>query len=127
MDVLPTLAHAAGVADSVPADRVIDGESLRPLLEDPENATTPRDDFLYFDGGGAPRAVRDGAGLKYFPDEDDLYDLRADVGEQTDVSDERPADIERLSARFDAVLADLEANGRPVGDEPGEAFTEQAE
>jgi arylsulfatase A len=127
MDLLPTLADVAGVPDAVPADRVIDGENIARLLEDPEGAATPRDGFAYFGTGGELRAVRDDAGMKYYPEEDELYDLHEDVGERTDVSDAHPAVVDRLAERFDAIADDLKANGRPVGNEPGEAFTERVE
>jgi len=127
MDLLPTLAGLAGAADAVPTDRVLDGVDIRSLLEDPESADTPREGFAYFDSGGDLRAVRDDAGLKYYPEEGELYDLHRDVSERTDVSEERPDAVARLRERFEAVAADLEANGRPVGREPGEPFTERAD
>lgn len=128
MDLLPTLAAVAGVSDAVPTDRVVDGANVRPLLENPEDAATPREDFAYFDSSGDLRAVRDDSGLKYYPEEDELYDLHRDVGERTDVSDERRSDADRLEKRAATVAEDLEleANGRPVGHEPGEPVTERA-
>jgi arylsulfatase A-like enzyme len=126
MDLLPTLATLGGADDAVPGER-IDGANITPLLEAPERAATPRDDFAYFDVGGDLRAIRDDAGMKYFPEEDELYDLHEDVSERVDVSEDHPAVVERLAARFEALQADLAANSRPVGTEPGPAFTERAD
>jgi arylsulfatase A-like enzyme len=123
MDLLPTLAGLAGVPDAAPADRVVDGVDVSSLLAEPETAATPREEFAYFDSGGDLRAVRDDEGQKYYPEEGELYDLHRDVGERTDVSDDRPAVVARLAERFEAVAADLEANSRPVGRDPGEPFT----
>lgn len=123
MDLLPTLADLAGVPDAVPSDRAIDGVNVRSLLEEPETAASPRESFGYFSSGGELRAVRNADGLKYFPEEDELYDLRRDVAERVDVSEDHPDAVDTLTATYDALAADLEANGRPVGDVPGPAFT----
>ena len=123
IDLLPTFADLAGVPDAVPTDRVIDGKNIRPLFEDPEIAQSPRESFGYFDSGGGLKAVRNAAGLKYFPEEDELYDLRRDVAERVDVSDEHPETVDTLIEVFESFAADLETNARPVGDVPGAAFT----
>jgi arylsulfatase A len=125
MDLLPTLARVAGVPGAVPSDRTIDGKNILPLFETPETAESPHDDFGYFDSDGSLRAIRDATGMKYFPENNELYNLRADVGERTDVSDELPSVIERLADRFQALSDDLAANSRAAGHEPGEPFTER--
>jgi arylsulfatase A-like enzyme len=127
LDLLPTLASLADAGDGVPTDRVVDGVDITPLLESPETADTPRDHFAYFDSSGEFRALRDDTGMKYYPEEDELYDLYEDVGEQVDVSDEHLAVVERLAEAANAFEADVRDNARPVGREPGPAFTSRAE
>jgi arylsulfatase A len=126
MDLLPTLAELAGpdAVDAVPNDR-IDGVDIRPLLSDPMGATTPREGFAYYDHSGELRAIRGSENLKYYPDEDELYNLREDVGEQVDVSDDQPEDVERLITRFEAHREDIAANARPVGRDPGPGVAER--
>lgn len=124
IDLLPTLAGLAGVPEAVPSDRVIDGEDIRALLEHPESASTPRDTFAYFDSDGELRAVRDDSGLKYYQAPGELYDLHEDVGEQIDISEEQPDDVDRLDRRFESIQQSLVTNSRPVGNQPGPAFTD---
>jgi hypothetical protein len=97
------------------------------LLEAPETADTPRDHFAYFGQAGQFRAIRDDEGMKYYPSEDELYDLLEDVGERVDVGEEGLAVVERLADAASAFGADIRANARPVGREPGPAFTTRAE
>jgi arylsulfatase A len=127
MDLLPTLAELAGpdAVDAVPHDR-IDGHDIGALLTDPEDATTLREEFAYYENGGECRAIRGPENLKYYPEEDELYDLREDVGEQVDVSDDRPDDVERLADRFEAHREDIAANARPVGRDPRLGVAERA-
>jgi arylsulfatase A len=127
IDLLPTFASLAGVPDAVPDDRVIDGADITPLLESPETADSPRDTYGYFDSNGTFQAIRDDDGMKYFPSDDELYDLHQDVGERVDVSEENLAVVERLAEEASALEADIRNNARPVGSEPGPAFTTRAD
>jgi arylsulfatase len=127
MDLLPTLASVAGAENALPTDRTIDGVDLTPLLEAPETADTPRDHFAYFDSNGQFRAIRDDAGMKYYPTDDELYHLHEDVSERVDVSEENIAIVERLSDAASRIETDVRNNARPVGSEPGPAFTTRAD
>lgn len=114
IDVLPTVARLAGA--QVPADRVIDGHDIWPLLEG--SAPASPHDALYFYWGDALHAVRSGRwklhlphpyrhtvaaghGGKPGPTEErgiglSLYDLEADPGERRDVADRHPDVVARL-------------------------------
>ncbi len=125
MDLLPTFATLAGVAHEIPSDRTIDGVNISRLLTDPETSDSPREDFGYFGSNGELRAIRNAEGYKYFPQEDELYDLHRDVSERVDIRDEEPAKADALAERFTQLQSDLKHNCRPVGDVPGPAFTER--
>jgi arylsulfatase A len=100
-DLAPTIL--AGVGLPPVADRVIDGESLIPLLKRGE---MPKRQSLYWhyphysnQGGKPGGAVRRGD-LKLIESYEDgrveLYDLDRDPGEARDLAAERPADAARL-------------------------------
>ena len=115
IDLLPTIAGLAGAP--VPADRVIDGRDIWPLLAG-DRAARPPHDSLYFYWGGALHAVRSGrwklhlahpyqslerAGAGGRPGtyvtrtiEQSLFDLESDPGETTDVASRHPGVVARL-------------------------------
>ena len=124
VDVLPTLCEIAGVR--VPADRPLDGVSLVPMLD---GRTLSRSMPLYWQFNFAhsrPRAaLRDGDwkilatlnGPELKPGGDihaeeqraiksaelesfELYNLREDVGETTDLSQREPARLQQLSEQL---------------------------
>jgi arylsulfatase A len=119
-DLLPTMAELAGA----PAPRDIDGRSVAPLL-DGRLADTPGPPYLYWyrldntvtsradytEGGRIGRlaeAARQGQwkAVRYAPGRDrtapddewqaELYDLRSDPGESTDVAATYPGVLDRL-------------------------------
>ena len=131
LDVLPTFAGLAG--GSAPTDRRIDGHDIRPLLEGIEAAKSPREAFFYFDIKQL-QAVRSGKWKLTLPRQTRprrdrprrdlplrLFDLDADIHEDTDVSSQHPEVVKRLLALADVVKADLGhadkrgANQRPAG------------
>jgi arylsulfatase A-like enzyme len=93
VDVLPTLAEAAGLA--VP--RPIDGRSLWPLIEGAVPPDWPDDAYSQFHGHGASRGLYDVRMLRteryklvYYPhDADELYDEQEDPWELHNLA-ERP-------------------------------------
>jgi choline-sulfatase len=112
VDLLPTVLDLLGL--EAPAG--IDGRSLLPLIgvgtEDPGptyfEALSPS-----LNQGWAPlHGLADG-GLKYvdlpIPE---LYDLRTDPGETTNVAAQRTGDLERLRARLQAMRKDERALDR---------------
>ncbi len=139
MDLLPTFARLAGTRE--PDDRVIDGHDIAPLMLGEDGAESPWEEFYYYfrDRLDAVRRGRwklrlqfDDEG-KMVPGGEQLYDLEADVGETTDLSDELPDVVQDLKEALDRGRRELgdEATGaegrnlRPIGrvDDP-EPLTE---
>lgn len=123
MDLLPTFAELADVR--LAADRVIDGESLWPLLS---GATErgPHDVFYYFRGRRSGRipiaAVRDRRWKLLLRQDNDgnyeigeLYDLAWDVSERTDRQNDHPQEAVRLEARARLFCKNLADQIRPLG------------
>jgi arylsulfatase A-like enzyme len=132
MDILPTVAAAAGA--SLPA-RAIDGLDLLPFLLG--RAERPPRERLYYYYGTDLHAVRSGRwklhvphaypscegmapGRDGFPGETvrreigyALYDLESDIGERTDLAERRPDVVKDLMALADEARADLGDGDRP--------------
>jgi arylsulfatase A len=116
MDILPTFVTLAGGA--VPVDRRIDGRDIWPLLAGTPGARSPHEVF-YFYRGLALEAVRSGR-WKLHLGAGALFDLRADLGEATDVAAANPTVVERLRALAEGTRGDLGLDGigpgcRPMG------------
>jgi arylsulfatase A-like enzyme len=128
IDMLPTFARLSGGV--VPADRIIDGRDIWPLLSGARGATTPHTSFFYH-----TEAVRNGKWKLYRPGTYDegtrdaqgryhsgkvtydhmrLYDLDADISEQRDIAADHPDVVERLNKLLAAHAADLKTNSRPA-------------
>ena len=129
MDLMPTFARLAGAR--LPNDRVLDGHDVWPILAGESGARSPRESFLYYDGGRLEgvrdarwklwfgreaRSARPGAAAEESaasrataagPAAPVLYDLDADVAETTDVASLHPDIVERLEALADAARRDL--------------------
>jgi len=110
MDLLPTLAGWAGTA--VPDDTIIDGRDIGEVLT--RGAASPHETFAYYNGT-LLEAVRDdryklrlvrrsGRELTIIAE---LFDLRADIGETTDVAGEHPDVVERLQGAAEAFRTEL--------------------
>lgn len=112
LDWFPTLVKLAG--GKVPADRIIDGEDISPVLLG--TGKRPTQDFAYIEYGKV-LAYRSGDWKMIVPEEERkgnfwvadvpahdtvLYNLKADIGEQTDVKDQHPEVLERLTKKMDA-------------------------
>ena len=123
-DVVPTLLDWIGLQP--PADRVIDGKSLRPMLEGRAAAVH---DLLYFYSGNRLMAVSDGR-FKYhdkgpyhylvsgvgfsLPTQQGpwLFDLSVDADESYNVAMKHPEIATRLKAALDARNAEMKSNPR---------------
>ncbi|MBM3875519.1 MAG: sulfatase [Verrucomicrobia bacterium] len=139
MDVLPTVVKLAGGA--VPADRKLDGVDLWPVLSGSAKESS-RDAFFYF-AGNQLQAVRSGpwklqlivpgqgagaakkANAKKDADKQAappkvprLYNLTADIGETTDVSDTNPEVVKRLMTFVEKMDSDLGRDGTGPGVRP---------
>lgn len=131
IDILPTLAALAGA--SLPADRIIDGADIWPLVSGQADAKSPHD-ALYFYWGGELQAVRSGRWKLHFPHayrslpnggghggkptkyeqrriELSLFDLVSDPGESTDVAPQHPEVVKRLQALAERARQDLGDTG----------------
>jgi arylsulfatase A len=140
MDLLPTVAALIGA--KVPADRIIDGKDIRPLMFGRPGAKGPHDAFYYYAGRNL-QAVRSGKWKLVLPHkyqspeprgkggqpgtrrlrtiELSLFDLDADVSETTNVAAKHPDVVRRLQALAEQAREDLGdgrrkgKNVRPVG------------
>jgi arylsulfatase A len=142
IDILPTLARLAGTAP--PADRIIDGRDIWPLLSAEKDGKSPHD-ALYFYWGQELHAVRsgrwklhlphpyqsleaagnDGAPGKYVRKEIELslFDLEVDPGETKNLAAANPDVVKELMVFVERARDDLGdslvkrpgKNVRPVG------------
>jgi arylsulfatase len=100
-DIMPTLLDVAGAKDKTP--RGLDGLSMAPTLFG-QGEKQPKHDFLYweFAGYGGQQAVRQGdwkavrRNLHKGKIDTELYNLREDEGEQTNVAARHPEVVRRL-------------------------------
>ena len=137
MDILPTFGKTAG-ADPPPG-RIIDGHDIRPILFNESGAVSPYDHhgFFYYHVDQL-QAVRSGPWKLYLPlkakrgslgdggtdpapVDAELYDVRNDIGETSEVASEHPDVVARLLSLADQARKDLGdgdragANQRPAG------------
>jgi len=116
-DLFPTILGACGV--KAPADRVIDGVDVLPVLTG-KDATVARKVPLYWRLGMAPpaenlhMAMRDGD-WKLLAAQDfknfELYNLKADPQEKTDVKGNEAARFEAMRTQLVALNAEIEKDG----------------
>ena len=117
IDLLPTFVGLAG--GRVPADRVIDGRDVWPLLSGAAKES-PHEAFYYF-RSETLEAVRSGPWKLELPPKSKtpvLYNLDAEIGETTDVSAQHPDEVKRLQALAAAMDEDLGAQKRGPGVRP---------
>jgi len=117
MDLLPTIAKLVG--GQLPAERPIDGKDIWPLMAGIENSVSPHEAFYCYYGGEL-RAIRDRRWKLHLPHEYrtlsgkqpgkdghsvpydhvmiglELFDLKNDVGETTNVAENHPEIVARL-------------------------------
>ena len=124
MDLMPTLAQLADAQP--PADRIIDGHDIRPLLFGQPGAKSPYEAFYYYYLEQL-QAVRAGRWKLYLPLSDwwedfrrnsrdspaRLVDLVDDPGEKQNLADERPEVVRRLLALAEQARQDLGDVNRP--------------
>ena len=103
MDFLPTFAQLAG--QTVPDDRIIDGNDIRALMLGDTNASAPYE-ALYYYREHELQAVRMGD-WKLHLTSGELYNLPDDVAEATDVAAEHADVVARLKESAEACRQDL--------------------
>jgi len=128
MDLLPTIAKL--IDGQIPAERTIDGKDIWPLMSGRANAVSPHEAFYCYYGREL-RAVRDRRWKLHFPHKYrtlagkppgkdgysvpyehptiglELFDLRNDVGETTNVADKHPEIVARLEQHAEKARAAL--------------------
>jgi arylsulfatase A-like enzyme len=127
LDILSTFVTLAG--GQVPADRVIDGKDISPLLFGKAKAS-PHEAFFYFNGETL-QAVRSGPWKLGLPSQFDqkkkgllasgvprLYNLETDIGETKDVAAEHPDIVSRLQGYLAQMDADLGEKKKGPGVRP---------
>ena len=142
IDVLPTIARLA--AADVPADRIIDGRDIWPLLSAQKGTTSPHE-VLYFYWGLELHAIRSGRWKLHLPHpyqsldaqgadgkpgkyvrkelELSLFDVIADPGETKNLAPDNPQVVAQLMREVERARDDLGdslvkrpgKNVRPVG------------
>jgi arylsulfatase A len=119
IDFLPTFVSVAG--GKVPAEPVIDGRDLSPVLFGKSKEHT-REAHYYFSGYNV-QAVRQGPwklAVTAQPDAPDalrLYNLDTDIGETTNVADKNPAVVEKLKALATKMSAEI-GGAKPTARRP---------
>ncbi len=126
MDLMPTFAKLAG--GSPPADRIIDGKDIWPLMSGKEGAKSPHKAFYYYFRDQL-QAVRSGKWKLHLPRQikktkmmrsdpgftpPKLYDLEKDIAEKIDVAAKNPAVVKTLKALAEKARADL-GDGQRAG------------
>lgn len=113
LDVLPTFCKIAG--SPIPQDRALDGASFLPIFD---GKTITRKQPLYWQYdyalGWAKVAMRDGdwkiladADLKRF----ELYDVKRDVGEKTDLAQAQPQRLAAMAATLKTIHGQVKSEG----------------
>jgi len=128
IDIMPTVAK---LLDTTLPDHKLDGHDIRPLMFGEAGAESPHQAFYCYYKGGELQAVRDRRWKLHTPHSyrtlngrpggtngkpvnyaqqtvgAELFDLKNDVGETTDVADKHPQIVSRLMAELEKGRADL--------------------
>ena len=123
---MPTFAAISG--GRIPADRIIDGKNILPILEGKETES-PHDAFYYY-GRNDLQAIRSGPWKMHFPHKSragtgptpshgipvpyhypeiglSLFNLETDIGETTNLIYQHPDIVKRLNDLANRMRADL--------------------
>lgn len=111
MDLLPTFAQLSGAA--LPADRVLDGKDIMPVLSD--KAHSPHYAFFYHKGN-ILAAVRSGKWKLHVDGEQPiaLYDLERDISESTNVLERNRSIADKLLSYIKDFQEDIGKYNRPA-------------
>ncbi|EMI43113.1 sulfatase [Rhodopirellula sp. SWK7] len=125
IDVLPTLAGLCG--GELPS-WTIDGKDIWPLMSGEAGATSPHNAYVLMHGPGTVRSGK----WKFYPWQEgkskskrdntrrarstfpvQLYDTVADIGETTNVAEDHPEIVQRLTEAYETAVAEINQNRRP--------------
>lgn len=110
LDIHPTFAKLAGT--KAPTDRTIDGQVNADVLLGTPKAKSPYKKFFYQQGGRLA-AVR--AGDWKLHTKGELYNLKDDLGEKTNVAADHPEVVKALEKLLSDFAKEIEDHARPVG------------
>ena len=105
IDIVPTVLAAAGI--DLPPRRIIDGRNMLPVLE---GSTKPLHTTMYWSSGGndGKWAVRSGDWkLVAVKDSLELFNLRDDIGESSNLAPKYPAKVAELTRRYNQWLDEM--------------------
>lgn len=120
-DILPTFAALAGT--KAPSDRKLDGANISPQLVGKPDAPPAHETFYYYRGLRL-QAVRHGDWKLELPPaknpkgKSKLYNLKADIGETTDVAAANAEVVKKLQGLVTAMQDDLGLDGMAPGSRP---------
>ena len=137
IDLLPTFAKLAGA--ELPAERIIDGRDIWPLLAGRPGAKSPHEAFYYYQMDQL-QAVRSGKWKLFVEMESKkrnwgkpegktplkLFDLSTDVHEDHDLKDRHPEVVKRLLALAEKARRDLGDVGQPGQNQRRAGWVEKA-
>jgi arylsulfatase A-like enzyme len=128
MDLLPTFCELAGVEP--PSDRLLDGRSILPYLEEKKLPSPIHDTFIVPGSTirrgdwkllvkdqkpGGSKADQVGKTDRVSAAAGSLFNLKEDIGETTDVSKKHPERVAELTKLMKAFQAELKENTRSIG------------
>jgi len=111
LDIMPTILAVLGI--DPPSDRVYDGRNILPVIQGKQKG--PLHEKLFWDGNDGIWAVREG-NWKLIQNKDgnlELYDLKSDISEITDISMQNPQIVAGLKNDFVEWRSSM---GTPMGD-----------
>ena len=117
IDILPTFAAITG--QPLPKNKKIDGVDASALLKGKGNP--PRTEFLHYTSRGDLEGIRQGKWKLLMKkrkqkgkwvDEMMLFDLASDLAESSNLSEENPKVVSRLTSRMLELDAEIETNAR---------------
>jgi len=112
IDLLPSLAKLADSKLPENGNR-IDGLDVSSTLT--RDATSPRDEFIYYSGPGGLDGIRQGDWkLLLRKPQPLLFNLKEDISEKNDLAGANPDKVAALKARMEELDAEITANARPV-------------
>ena len=105
LDILPTALDAAGIGE--PVNKPFDGRTILPIIESGKEVL--HENLFWSEGGGTGEwAVRSGNWkLVVHKDEVELFHLKMDISESTNLASRHPEIVERLTALYDEWLDEM--------------------